>query len=138
MEHKSRGTFIFARFLPSGSPLTSAGHLARVSMFAVCLQLLTKDPESRLSSLGDVQSAPYLSDMNWDAVFEKALTPGFVPNVSGGLVQWHAIALQGPLPCSRGRAGQGGLCRPWPQEPPKGSHYAKTECIFGPYFQDST
>lgn len=22
--------------------------------------------------------------MNWDAVFEKALTPGFVPNVSGG------------------------------------------------------
>uniref|UniRef100_A0A673SV84 Serine/threonine-protein kinase 32A n=1 Tax=Suricata suricatta TaxID=37032 RepID=A0A673SV84_SURSU len=42
--------------------------------------LLTKDPESRLSSLGDVQSAPYLADMNWDAVFEKALTPGFVPN----------------------------------------------------------
>ncbi|KAK1346067.1 hypothetical protein QTO34_008536 [Cnephaeus nilssonii] len=36
--------------------------------------------KSRLSSLGDVQSAPYLADMNWDAVFEKALTPGFVPN----------------------------------------------------------
>lgn len=44
------------------------------------------DPESRLSSLGDIQSAPYLADMNWDAVFEKVLTPGFVPNVSWGPV----------------------------------------------------
>ncbi|CAD7675904.1 unnamed protein product [Nyctereutes procyonoides] len=49
-------------------------------MVALLKKLLTKDPESRLSSLGDVQSAPYLADMNWDAVFEKALTPGFVPN----------------------------------------------------------
>ena len=55
---------------------------AQPHTFAYCLQLLTKDPESRLSSLGDVQSAPYLADMNWDAVLEKALTPGFVPNVS--------------------------------------------------------
>ncbi|XP_054580186.1 serine/threonine-protein kinase 32B isoform X2 [Eptesicus fuscus] len=49
-------------------------------MVALLRKLLTKDPESRLSSLGDVQSTPYLADMNWDAVFEKALTPGFVPN----------------------------------------------------------
>ncbi|XP_045330536.1 serine/threonine-protein kinase 32B isoform X5 [Leopardus geoffroyi] len=49
-------------------------------MVALLKKLLTKDPESRLSSLGDVQSAPYLADMNWDAVFEKALTPGFVPS----------------------------------------------------------
>uniref|UniRef100_A0A8C3X201 non-specific serine/threonine protein kinase n=1 Tax=Catagonus wagneri TaxID=51154 RepID=A0A8C3X201_9CETA len=49
-------------------------------MVALLKQLLTKDPESRLSSLGDVQSAPYLADMNWDAVLEKALMPGFVPN----------------------------------------------------------
>ncbi|XP_077606614.1 serine/threonine-protein kinase 32B isoform X2 [Crocuta crocuta] len=49
-------------------------------MVALLKKLLTKDPESRLSSLGDVQSSPYLADMNWDAVFEKALTPGFVPN----------------------------------------------------------
>uniref|UniRef100_A0A673SN94 non-specific serine/threonine protein kinase n=1 Tax=Suricata suricatta TaxID=37032 RepID=A0A673SN94_SURSU len=49
-------------------------------LVALLKKLLTKDPESRLSSLGDVQSAPYLADMNWDAVFEKALTPGFVPN----------------------------------------------------------
>uniref|UniRef100_A0A8D2B6Q7 non-specific serine/threonine protein kinase n=1 Tax=Sciurus vulgaris TaxID=55149 RepID=A0A8D2B6Q7_SCIVU len=49
-------------------------------MVALLKKLLTKDPESRLSSLSDVQSAPYLADVNWDAVFEKALTPGFVPN----------------------------------------------------------
>ncbi|XP_049622385.1 serine/threonine-protein kinase 32B [Suncus etruscus] len=49
-------------------------------MVALLKKLLAKDPESRLSSLGDVQSAPYLADMNWDAVFEKALMPGFVPN----------------------------------------------------------
>ncbi|KAK2505482.1 hypothetical protein MC885_007506 [Smutsia gigantea] len=49
-------------------------------MVALLRKLLTKDPESRLSSLGDVQSSPYLADMNWDAVSEKALMPGFVPN----------------------------------------------------------
>ncbi|KFO25751.1 Serine/threonine-protein kinase 32B [Fukomys damarensis] len=49
-------------------------------MVALLKKLLTKDPESRLSSLSDIQSVPYLADMNWDAVFEKALMPGFVPN----------------------------------------------------------
>ncbi|XP_059779326.1 serine/threonine-protein kinase 32B isoform X1 [Balaenoptera ricei] len=49
-------------------------------MVALLKKLLTKDPKSRLSSLSDVQSAPYLADMNWDAVWEKALMPGFVPN----------------------------------------------------------
>eukprot|EP00070_Physeter_catodon_P016606 XP_023975303.1 serine/threonine-protein kinase 32B isoform X2 [Physeter catodon] len=49
-------------------------------MVALLKKLLAKDPKSRLSSLGDVQSAPYLADMNWDAVWEKALMPGFVPN----------------------------------------------------------
>nr|XP_005554514.1 PREDICTED: serine/threonine-protein kinase 32B isoform X3 [Macaca fascicularis] len=49
-------------------------------MVALLRKLLTKDPESRLSSLRDIQSMPYLADMNWDAVFEKALMPGFVPN----------------------------------------------------------
>ncbi|XP_024597558.1 serine/threonine-protein kinase 32B [Neophocaena asiaeorientalis asiaeorientalis] len=49
-------------------------------MVALLKKLLTKDPKSRLSSLGDVQSAPYLADVNWDAVWEKALMPGFVPN----------------------------------------------------------
>uniref|UniRef100_A0A8C6RCL3 non-specific serine/threonine protein kinase n=1 Tax=Nannospalax galili TaxID=1026970 RepID=A0A8C6RCL3_NANGA len=49
-------------------------------MVALLKKLLTKDPESRLSSLSDIQSSPYLADMNWDAVFKKALMPGFVPN----------------------------------------------------------
>uniref|UniRef100_A0A2I3LP39 Serine/threonine-protein kinase 32B n=2 Tax=Cercopithecinae TaxID=9528 RepID=A0A2I3LP39_PAPAN len=49
-------------------------------MVALLRKLLTKDPESRLSSLRDIQSVPYLADMNWDVVFEKALMPGFVPN----------------------------------------------------------
>ncbi|XP_016059202.1 PREDICTED: serine/threonine-protein kinase 32B [Miniopterus natalensis] len=47
---------------------------------ALLRKLLTKDPESRLSSLSDIQSSPYLADMNWDAVFEKTLAPSFVPN----------------------------------------------------------
>ncbi|XP_053423259.1 serine/threonine-protein kinase 32B isoform X2 [Nycticebus coucang] len=49
-------------------------------MVTLLKKLLTKDPESRLSSLHDIQSVPYLADMNWDAVFKKALMPAFVPN----------------------------------------------------------
>nr|XP_042141845.1 serine/threonine-protein kinase 32B isoform X3 [Peromyscus maniculatus bairdii] len=49
-------------------------------MVALLKKLLTKDPESRLSSLSDIQNMAYMADMNWDAVFEKALMPGFVPN----------------------------------------------------------
>ncbi|KAM6221435.1 serine/threonine-protein kinase 32B isoform 2-T2 [Rhynchocyon petersi] len=49
-------------------------------MVALLKKLLTKDPDSRLSSLSDIQSSPYLANVNWDAVFEKALSPGFVPN----------------------------------------------------------
>lgn len=68
------------------------------------MQLLTKDPESRLSSLRDLQNSPYLADVNWDAVLEKALMPGFVPNVSEAPFmhgtqphpcRWPAT----PLPC---------------------------------------
>ena len=67
-------------------------------MVALCPQLLTKDPESRLSSLSDVQSAPYLADVNWDAVLEKALTPSFVPNVSGAPCDGPQPSA-GPRPC---------------------------------------
>uniref|UniRef100_A0A8C5TG24 non-specific serine/threonine protein kinase n=1 Tax=Malurus cyaneus samueli TaxID=2593467 RepID=A0A8C5TG24_9PASS len=49
-------------------------------MIALLKKLLTKDPECRLSSLADIQNSPYLADVNWDAVLEKAVTPGFVPN----------------------------------------------------------
>ncbi|KAL6040128.1 hypothetical protein STEG23_000129, partial [Scotinomys teguina] len=49
-------------------------------MVALLKKLLTKDPDSRLSSLSDIQNIAYMADINWDAVFEKALMPGFVPN----------------------------------------------------------
>ncbi|XP_062349357.1 serine/threonine-protein kinase 32B isoform X2 [Cinclus cinclus] len=49
-------------------------------MIALLKKLLSKDPECRLSSLADIQNSPYLADVNWDAVLEKAVTPGFVPN----------------------------------------------------------
>lgn len=29
-----------------------------------------------------MQTAPYLADVNWDAVYEKKMEAGFVPNVS--------------------------------------------------------
>lgn len=54
-------------------------------MKCVCVfsfQLLTVNPEHRFSSLSDMQTAPYLSDVNWDAVYEKKMEAGFVPNVS--------------------------------------------------------
>lgn len=47
-----------------------------------CLQLLTVNPEHRFSSLSDMQTSPYLADVNWDAVYEKKMEAGFVPNVS--------------------------------------------------------
>ncbi|NWZ90336.1 ST32B kinase, partial [Nesospiza acunhae] len=49
-------------------------------MIALLKKLLIKDPEWRLSNLADIQNSPYLADVNWDAVLEKAVTPGFVPN----------------------------------------------------------
>lgn len=49
------------------------------------LQLLTVNPEHRFSSLSDMQASPYLADVNWDAVYEKKMEAGFVPNVSGKL-----------------------------------------------------
>uniref|UniRef100_A0A1A8EFU6 non-specific serine/threonine protein kinase n=2 Tax=Nothobranchius kadleci TaxID=1051664 RepID=A0A1A8EFU6_NOTKA len=43
-------------------------------------KLLTVNPEHRFSSLSDMQTSPYLADINWDAVYEKKMEPGFVPN----------------------------------------------------------
>ncbi|XP_072413767.1 serine/threonine-protein kinase 32C isoform X3 [Chiloscyllium punctatum] len=43
-------------------------------------KLLTVKPEHRLSRLSDIQSCSYLSDVSWDAVYEKKMEPGFVPN----------------------------------------------------------
>ncbi|XP_067858838.1 serine/threonine-protein kinase 32C isoform X3 [Heptranchias perlo] len=43
-------------------------------------KLLTVKPEHRLSSLSDIQHCSYLSDVSWDAVHQKKMEPGFVPN----------------------------------------------------------
>ncbi|XP_048399822.1 serine/threonine-protein kinase 32A-like isoform X2 [Stegostoma tigrinum] len=43
-------------------------------------KLLTISSEQRLSRLADMQTFPYLADINWDAVLEKKLTAGFIPN----------------------------------------------------------
>lgn len=53
-----------------------------IGCFVPPLQLLTVNPEHRFSSLSDMQASPYLADVNWDAVYEKKMAPGFVPNVS--------------------------------------------------------
>ncbi|XP_067314270.1 serine/threonine-protein kinase 32B-like isoform X2 [Pseudorasbora parva] len=47
---------------------------------ALIRRLLTKDPENRPSRLSEIRSDPYLADVNWDAVLEKSVPPGFVPN----------------------------------------------------------
>ncbi|XP_048044957.1 serine/threonine-protein kinase 32B-like isoform X3 [Megalobrama amblycephala] len=47
---------------------------------ALIRRLLMKDPENRPSRLSDIQKDPYLADVNWDAVLEKSVPPGFVPN----------------------------------------------------------
>ncbi|XP_060748821.1 serine/threonine-protein kinase 32B-like [Tachysurus vachellii] len=50
------------------------------AVVALLRLLLNKDPEIRLSCMSDLQRLPYLADMNWDAVLEKAVSPGFTPN----------------------------------------------------------
>ncbi|XP_045854606.1 serine/threonine-protein kinase 32A isoform X3 [Meles meles] len=43
-------------------------------------RLLEPNPDQRFSHLSDVQNFPYMNDMNWDAVLQKRLIPGFIPN----------------------------------------------------------
>nr|XP_033798650.1 LOW QUALITY PROTEIN: serine/threonine-protein kinase 32C [Geotrypetes seraphini] len=49
-------------------------------MIALLRKLLTVNPEHRFSSLVDVQTSSYLSDVNWEEICEKKVDPGFVPN----------------------------------------------------------
>ncbi|KAK9964861.1 hypothetical protein ABG768_005995 [Culter alburnus] len=56
---------------------SSAWHKDLVSLLR---KLLTVNPEHRFCSLAQMQTAPYLSDVNWDDVYEKKMEPGFVPN----------------------------------------------------------
>lgn len=53
-----------------------------ILMFLFLWQLLEPDPDQRFSHLSDLQNFPYMSDVNWDAVLQKRLIPGFIPNVS--------------------------------------------------------
>ncbi|OPJ87862.1 serine/threonine-protein kinase 32A [Patagioenas fasciata monilis] len=48
-------------------------------MVSLIKKLLEPNPEKRFSQLKDVRDFPYLSDVNWDAVLQKRITPGFVP-----------------------------------------------------------
>uniref|UniRef100_A0A673MVD9 Serine/threonine-protein kinase 32C-like n=1 Tax=Sinocyclocheilus rhinocerous TaxID=307959 RepID=A0A673MVD9_9TELE len=56
---------------------SSSWHKDLVSLLR---KLLTVNPEHRFCSLAQMQTAPYLSDVNWDDVYEKKMEPGFVPN----------------------------------------------------------
>ncbi|XP_043112041.1 serine/threonine-protein kinase 32C isoform X2 [Puntigrus tetrazona] len=49
-------------------------------LISLLRKLLTVNPEHRFCSLAQMQTAPYLSDVNWDDVYEKKMEPGFVPN----------------------------------------------------------
>ncbi|XP_064017781.1 serine/threonine-protein kinase 32A isoform X3 [Pogoniulus pusillus] len=48
-------------------------------MVSLIKKLLEPNPEKRFSQLKDIQSFPYLSDVNWDAVLQKRITPEFIP-----------------------------------------------------------
>ncbi|XP_057890491.1 serine/threonine-protein kinase 32A [Melospiza georgiana] len=77
------------RILSSASP----GDIARVlgtaavafpaawspGMVGLLRKLLELNPEKRFSQLKDIQSFPYLSDVNWDAVLQKRILPEFIP-----------------------------------------------------------
>ncbi|XP_053422295.1 serine/threonine-protein kinase 32A isoform X2 [Nycticebus coucang] len=43
-------------------------------------RLLEPNPDQRFSQLSDVQNFPFMNDINWDAVLQKRLIPGFIPN----------------------------------------------------------
>ncbi|CAM4728196.1 unnamed protein product [Leuciscus chuanchicus] len=56
---------------------SSSWHKDLVSLLR---KLLTVNPEHRFCSLAQMQTAPYLSDVSWEDVYEKKMEPGFVPN----------------------------------------------------------
>nr|KAF6350276.1 serine/threonine kinase 32A [Myotis myotis] len=49
-------------------------------MVSLLRKLLEPNPDQRFSHLSDLQNFPYMSDVNWDAVLQKRLIPGFIPN----------------------------------------------------------
>ncbi|KAJ8777206.1 hypothetical protein J1605_014589 [Eschrichtius robustus] len=49
-------------------------------MVSLLKKLLEPNPDQRFSHLSNIQNFPYMNDMNWDAVLQKRLIPGFIPN----------------------------------------------------------
>ncbi|KAL2094801.1 hypothetical protein ACEWY4_009520 [Coilia grayii] len=49
-------------------------------MKSLLRKLMCIDASKRISSLPELQELDYLSDVNWDAVLNKQLSPGFIPN----------------------------------------------------------
>ncbi|XP_044884468.1 serine/threonine-protein kinase 32A isoform X2 [Mauremys mutica] len=48
-------------------------------MVSLLKKLLEPNPEERFAQLKDIQDFPYLADINWDAVLQKRIMPGFIP-----------------------------------------------------------
>ncbi|KAA0720536.1 Serine/threonine-protein kinase 32A [Triplophysa tibetana] len=49
-------------------------------MKSLLIKLLCVDDQQRTSSLSELQDVEYLSEVNWDAVLNKQILPGFLPN----------------------------------------------------------
>lgn len=65
---------------PSFSPWPTAPNLTLILLSPS--QLLCIDVQKRISCLAELQELDYMSDVNWDAVLNKQLPPGFIPNAS--------------------------------------------------------
>uniref|UniRef100_A0A8D0DXC3 Serine/threonine kinase 32A n=1 Tax=Salvator merianae TaxID=96440 RepID=A0A8D0DXC3_SALMN len=48
-------------------------------MVSLIKKLVEMNTEERFSQLADIQDFDYLSDINWDAVLQKTVLPGFLP-----------------------------------------------------------
>nr|XP_056716787.1 serine/threonine-protein kinase 32A [Euleptes europaea] len=48
-------------------------------MVSLIQKLMEVNPDERFSQLSDIQDVSYLSDINWDAVLQKRIMPGFIP-----------------------------------------------------------
>jgi len=44
-------------------------------------KFLDKDPETRLQEIQDIKSHPYFQGINWEKLYNKEITPPFIPNV---------------------------------------------------------
>ncbi|XP_037544191.1 serine/threonine-protein kinase 32B [Nematolebias whitei] len=51
-----------------------------LEMKSLLRKLLCIDVQKRISCLAELQDLDYMSDVNWDAVLSKQLSPGFIPN----------------------------------------------------------